>query len=104
VETLRVQKGLVGEVSRALQSDGEPPLELLPELKELVCPARSVEDKTFAAFVHEREIAGQPVNLIEEALLVDPGTFFFVSSTGGYYVNPDPVSPDSHETPGTEVS
>jgi len=93
VKTLRVHNGLVGEVSRALRSDGEPPLELLPELKELICPARSVEDKTFAAFIHEREDAGQPVNLVGKAYPVDLGSFFFVSSTGGYNVDPDPVSP-----------
>jgi hypothetical protein len=48
VKTLRVHSGLVGEISRSLQSDGEPPLEVLPGLKEIVCPAGSVDDKTFA--------------------------------------------------------
>lgn len=96
VKTLRVHNGLVGEVSRALRSEGEPPLELLPELKELVCPASSVEDKTFVAFVHEREDAGQPVNLVGKAYPVGFGSFFFISSTGGYNVDPDPdPDPDS---------
>jgi len=67
VKTLRVHNGLVGEVSRSLRLDGEPPLELLPELNELMCPQGSHNDKTFAAFIHEREVAGQPINVIEEA-------------------------------------
>jgi hypothetical protein len=65
VKTLRVDKGrLVGEISRSLILNGEPPLELLPELIKLVCPRKSVDDRTFAPFIREREVAGQPVNLI----------------------------------------
>ncbi len=37
VKTLRVHQGLVVAVSWSLQLDGEPPLELLPELNELIC-------------------------------------------------------------------
>jgi hypothetical protein len=70
VETLRVHKGLVAELSRSLQLDGEPPLDILPELKELICPLGTVDDNTFAAFIHDREVAGQPVSLIEEAFPV----------------------------------
>jgi hypothetical protein len=51
VKILRVHYGLVGDLSRSLRSDGEssPSLEVLPELKELVCPVRCVGDKTFAS-------------------------------------------------------
>jgi hypothetical protein len=66
VKTIHVSGGLVSQLSHSLRSDGEPPLELLPELKELVCPVGSVQDKAFVPFIHEREVAGQPVNLIEE--------------------------------------
>ena len=66
VETLRVHGGLVGELSRCLALDGEPPSEILPELKTLVCPMGSRDDKTFAAFVHDREVAGLPIELIED--------------------------------------
>ncbi len=90
VKTIRVHNGLVGEVSRSLRSDGERPLELLPELKELVCPAGRVEDKTFSAFIHEREVAGQPVNLIGEAFPVGRIRYQFIASTGLYYLDPDP--------------
>ena len=90
MKTLRVYDGLVRELSRSLQVDGEPPLELLPELKELVCPAGSVDDKTFASFAHERGVVGYPVNLISEAVPINIGRYYFFSSTGGFYVNPDP--------------
>jgi len=66
VETLCVHDGLVGELSRCLALDGEPPSEILPELKTLVCPMGSRDDGTFARFVHDREVAGQPIELIED--------------------------------------
>jgi len=47
--------------------DGEPPLEILPGLKELVCPVGTVDDNTFAAFIQDREVVGQSFSLIEEA-------------------------------------
>jgi len=92
VEILRVHKGLVGEVSRSLRIDGELHPELLPELKELVCPTRSVDDKTFAPFVHDREVAGQPVKLIGKAFPVGRGNYYrFCTSTGAVIdVAPDP--------------
>jgi hypothetical protein len=90
VKTLRVHDGLVGEVSRSLQSDGEPPLEILPELKELICPARSVNEKTFAPVIQEREEAGQPVNLIGETFPVGRSRYTFMSSAGLTHIDPDP--------------
>ena len=66
VETLCVHDGLVGELSRCLALDGEPPSEILPELKTLVCPMGSCDDGTFARFVHDREVAGLPIELIED--------------------------------------
>jgi hypothetical protein len=82
VKTLRVHEGLVGEVSRSLQLDGEPPLELLPELNELICPRGSHDNRTFAAFIYEREVAGQPINLIEEAFPVGRFNYQFPTSSG----------------------
>jgi hypothetical protein len=90
VKTLRVHVGLVAELSRSLRSDGEPPLEILPELKELVCPVGTVGDNTFAAFIHDREGAGQTVSVIEEAFPVGQHTYMFASSTGSTCVEPDP--------------
>ncbi|KAH9981793.1 hypothetical protein BJV74DRAFT_989284 [Russula compacta] len=69
--------GLVSssELSRFLWLDGEPPLELLPKLKELRCPLdidpndpfipRTVNScEPFTAFIDARRIAGHPVVLI----------------------------------------
>jgi hypothetical protein len=89
VNTLRVHKGLVAELSRSLRLDGEQPSEILPELKELVCPVGSVDDNTFAAFIHDREVAGQPVSLIEEAFPVGQVPYELASSTGMTYIEPD---------------
>jgi len=66
VETLRVHEGLVGELSCCLALDGEPPSEILPKLKTLVCPMGSRDDKMVTAFVHEREVAGLPIDIIED--------------------------------------
>ena len=96
-EILRVHKDLVGEVSHSLQLDGEQPLELLPELKELVCPTRSVDDKTFAPFIHDREVAGKPVKVIGEAFPVGRDNYYsFVTSTGVTYITPDRPLPTSY--------
>jgi hypothetical protein len=92
VKILRVHNGLVGELSRCLQSDGEPSpsLEVLPELKELVCPAGYVDDKTFAPFIHEREVAGQSVSLIGKASPVGRTHYTVDSSRGEIHIGPDP--------------
>jgi hypothetical protein len=91
VKTLRVHNGLVGELSRSLQSDGEPSpsLEVLPELKELVCPAGCIDDKTFAPFINEREDTGQPVSLIVKAFPVGRTPYMHHSSSGVTHIEPD---------------
>jgi mRNA-degrading endonuclease YafQ of YafQ-DinJ toxin-antitoxin module len=66
VETVRVHDGLIGELSRCLALDREPLSEFLPKLKSLVCPIGSRDAKTFATFLHDREVAGLSVNLIED--------------------------------------
>jgi hypothetical protein len=90
VETLRVHKGLVGDVSRSLRMEGEQPLELLPELKELVCPTGSVEDQTFAPFIHDREVAERPVKLTGETFPVGQTNYKFRTSTGVIDIAQDP--------------
>jgi hypothetical protein len=93
VKTLRVHHGLVEELSRSLRLDGEPPLEILPDLKELVCPMESIDNGEFTTFIHEREVAGQPVNLIGDALPVGRTSYKLINSTGTFFVDPDPVPP-----------
>jgi hypothetical protein len=89
VKTLRVHQGLIGELSRSLRLDGEPPRAVLPELKEIVCPVENVDDKTFASFIREREVAGQPVNLVKEPSPVGHNRYIFNSSSGVSILDPD---------------
>jgi hypothetical protein len=89
VKTLRVHNGLIGEVSRSPRSDGEPSLEILPELKELICPTTSIDDKIFALFIQERGEAGQPVSVIRETFPVERACYSFYDSTGETYIEPD---------------
>jgi hypothetical protein len=59
VKTLRVDTGLVGELSSALQPDDrERFLELLPGLCELVLPLRGDDPEAFNAFISARQAAG----------------------------------------------
>ena len=91
VRTLRVHDDLAAQLSHSLRLNGEPPLELLPELKQLICPVWSVDDRTFAEFIHEREVASHPVNLIGEKFPVGRFYYRFHSSAGVYYVDADPI-------------
>jgi hypothetical protein len=64
VKTLRVEDGLVEELSRCLQlEDGELPLELLPELQELTCLGSGDAGDAFTSFIDSRQNAGHPVTL-----------------------------------------
>ena len=63
VKTLRVEYGLVEQVSRALQpGEGESSTELLPELHELSYSARG-ESRPFALFIGARKKAGRPLTV-----------------------------------------
>ena len=64
MKTLGIPDGLVGELSRCLRlDDGEPPLELLPELQELTFSSGGDVDKAFTPFIDARQNAGRPVTL-----------------------------------------
>jgi hypothetical protein len=91
VKTLRVHNGLIRDLSHCLKLDGKPPLELLPGLIELICSAGSINDKTFSAFINEREVAGQPVKLIRETSPVGRFEYTFYTSTGISHIYPDPL-------------
>jgi len=87
VETLRVHGGLVGELSRCLALDhGEPPSEILPQLKTLVCPIGSRDAQTFARFLNDREVAGLPIDLIETVFPVGEVGYEFDTPAGMGYV------------------
>jgi hypothetical protein len=66
VRTLRVHRGLVGEISRSLElEDGEHPLELLPELHVLTYSWSCNVIYAFTSFIDARKNAGRPVTLIK---------------------------------------
>ena len=65
VKTLRIDGGLVKELSRSLRPDDEDLLsELLPELQELTYSASDDTGVTFTPFIDARQSAGRPVNLV----------------------------------------
>ena len=64
VKTLQVDSELVNQLSRSLQlEDGESPMELLPELKELSYLSLS-NTNAFTPFIDARRVAGHPVTLV----------------------------------------
>ena len=65
VKTLRIWNGLVDDLSRCLRlEDGEPPLEVLPELQELTYYGSGNIGDEFASFVDARRNAGRPITLV----------------------------------------
>jgi hypothetical protein len=62
VKTLRMPNVLIEDLSRSLRSDGEQPLELLPQLQVLICPVGS-DAYSAAAFINARKVAGHLVRL-----------------------------------------
>ena len=65
VKTLRVDDGLVEELSRTLLlDDGELPPELLPELQELTYSGSGDTSDAFTSFIDARQSAGRPVALM----------------------------------------
>ena len=63
VETLRIDYGLVEELSRFLESD-DASGELLPELQELIYSGSSETGDAFASFINARQNVGRPVTPI----------------------------------------
>ena len=66
VKTLRIDDGLVRDLSRCLGlEDGEGPMELLPELQKLAYSGSDNANDAFASFIDARKNAGRPVTLIK---------------------------------------
>ena len=64
VKTLRIDHGLVGEISCSLRPDDEElTLELLPELQELTLTGSADVSDAFTLFIDARHNAGHPVTL-----------------------------------------
>jgi hypothetical protein len=69
VKTLRVNDGLVEELSRSLRpDDGENLLELLPELQELTYSGSGDAGDAFISFIDARQNAGRPLALVRPGL------------------------------------
>jgi hypothetical protein len=67
VKTFRVEDGLVEQLSRCLRlEDGELPLELLPELQELVYFGSRDTGDAFTSCLDARQNAGRPVTLVRQ--------------------------------------
>ena len=65
VKTLRIDNGIVKYLSRCLRlDDGEPPLEVLPELKELTYCGRGDTGDAFTSLIDARQNVGRPVTLV----------------------------------------
>ena len=65
VKVLQIYENLISHLSHSLQpEDGESPLELLPELSELVYYKGGDTSDAFTPFINARQIAGRPVLLI----------------------------------------
>ena len=65
VKTLHIAERLVKELSRCLRlDDGEPPLELLPELEELTYFGGGNTGDAFTSFIDARQDAGRPLTLV----------------------------------------
>jgi hypothetical protein len=65
VKTLRVEHGLVEELSRCLRmGDGDLPLELLPELQELIYFGSRDTGDVFTSFINARQNSDRPVTLV----------------------------------------
>ena len=63
IKVLQMNNRLIRDLSSSLgPEDGEPPLELLPQLKELVYFDRSAGD-AFKSFIESRQMADRPVAL-----------------------------------------
>jgi hypothetical protein len=65
VKTLHIDEHLVEGLSHILRvDDGEDPLELLPELRELTYFGSSDTGEAFTSFIDARQNAGRPVTLV----------------------------------------
>jgi hypothetical protein len=65
VKTIRIDDGLVEELSRCLQlDDGELPSELLPELQEITYSRGGDAGDAFTSFIDARRNESRPVSLV----------------------------------------
>ncbi|KAF8489506.1 hypothetical protein F5888DRAFT_1721769 [Russula emetica] len=79
VKTLRIEYGLIEEISRCLRpDDGDLPLDLFPELQEITYSGGDNADDVFASFIDARQTAGCPTTLVRHC--ISPYTSSSISS------------------------
>jgi hypothetical protein len=79
VKTLRIESGLVEEISRCLRpEDGDLPSDLFPELQELTYSGGGNADDVFTSFIDARQTAGCPITLVH--CRISPDTNSSISS------------------------
>ena len=75
VKTLYIDTGLVEELSRCLQPDeGELPLGLLPELRELTYSGSGNTGNAFTSYINARQDAGRLITLARRSPSPDPSS------------------------------
>jgi hypothetical protein len=68
VKTVRVDEGLVEELSRCLElDDGELPLEVLAKLQELTYLGSGNSGDAFTSFINARQDASRPLTLVRRS-------------------------------------
>jgi hypothetical protein len=78
-KTIRVQDDLVNKIFGSLPSgDGEPQLELLPNLEEVGYSGGSDARDEFTAFLNERKVAGHPISLrlVDRSIFDGPDVYY----------------------------
>ena len=82
VKTLRIDDGLVEDLSRCLRlEDGELPLELLPELQELTYSGSADAGDAFTSFIDARQNTDHPITLVRRSQSPSPASSSYVSIT-----------------------
>jgi hypothetical protein len=82
VKTIWIDGGLVKELSRCLElENGESPLELLPEVRQLIYYGSGDISDAFTSFINARRNAGRPVTLIPDRPSPPPNPSSSVSIT-----------------------
>ena len=74
-KTLHVEGDLISKIFRSLPSDdGEPSLELFPNLEEVGYAGESDARDAFTRFLNERQVAGHPIclRLVDRSMFERP--------------------------------
>ena len=83
VKDLRIECGIVEEISRCLRPEnGYLPLDLFPKLEQLTYSGGSYADDVFIPFVDARQTAGRPITLVHHGINQDSSSSISSLSSG----------------------